>query len=769
MFLNEYRLASQPEKIFAQRAAYSKLDPERGALDYLFMGQLSRLILQPAGAKPVAPLRGDCVVSEAPIADLPDRVTIQGGGRVMSIEVRADTSFEILPSSPDYLEALRAITNRKIDIALGGLLRDGRTYFERTGERHGEFQFRQGAYVAAKTASGGISILIDPTTQFSSTLTLFEMLEKDLRKLGVSHWREIPDPKRSELNRRFRSRAFNLRTDYTEANRWGEEESKRYRFVSFDFSRSISDPLEDGAVESPLGWHTKMGRASLVGGVDQPVVTVRAKGGFSPSQIPSLLRVAPDMMALRIVGLSKPAQNIAQKAPSDRVGAMLKYAKLLAKAGLIGDIDNPIEVTGASVAPIQWTLENDYLEIRGAADFRKYFSKAKLLRKPTIAKLVVFCEKGWDSERDAVIRVLERIARRFKVDLPEPAVITLPSVPETWLESVRKHVEGEAFGLQDLAILLISSEHDYGEGLSFHDQVKRYSLTERVFPTQFIILENVRQHLANSSPEEVDAVLASELMNLLFKQIVAKCGGVPHGLASGFASRGTVFVGADRFKDHFGFFPSSSAAVSVFNEHGEHISSVASVFDRDESDHIHELEHLLDNAVRAAAQVQKVQKIVFLRDGVPQRNERREYEALRNVANRLGAAHIFVEAPKSTPTRLYGGEPDETGYFAEKAPPFTVVTELPGRPSEILVLSTDPWRGTPRPMLYRLADMSASLNLQEEKELLARSIAWLCTHSWVSPVSTRLPVPLHYADKMAEVSGHIGMSMNPAQDRPLFL
>ena len=642
-------------------------------------------------------------------------------------------------------------------------------YFERSGERHGEFQFRQGAYVAAKSTTDGVNILIDPTTQFSSTLTLAEMLEKDLRRLGVTHWREIPEEERIKLNKRYHSRAFNLRTDYTEANRWGEEESKRYRFVGFDFSKSIADPIKDGNRESPLGWHTKMGRAALVGDSDQPIVIVRAKGGFSPSQIPSLLRVAPDMMSLRIVGLSKPAQNISQKDPSDRVGAMLKYAKILARAGLIGDIDKPIEVTGTSVAPIQWTLENDYIEIRGAADFRKYFSKAKLLRKPTIDKFVVFCEQGWDEELAAATRVLDRIARRFKVLLPKPAVVMLPSDPDTWLDSVRKYAEGEDFGLGNLALLLVSKEHEYGENLSFHDQVKRYSLTERVFPTQFVILENVRQHLTSTTPRDVDDTLASDLLNLVFKQIVAKCGGVPHGLASGFASRGTVFVGADRYKDHYGFSPSASAAVSVFNEHGEHISSVASIFDRDESDHIHELEHLLDSAVRAALKLQKVQKIVFLRDGVPQRNERREYEALRTVASRIEAQYVFVESPKSTPTRLYGGEPDETGYFAEKAPPFTVVTELPDRPTELLVLSTDPWRGTPRPMLYRIADLSPGLDLKDEKERLARSIAWLCTHSWVSPVATRLPVPLHYADKMAEVSGRIGTAMNPVQDRPLFL
>ena len=96
-------------------------------------------------------------------------------------------------------------------------------------------------------------------------------------------------------------------------------------------------------------------------------------------------------------------------------------------------------------------------------------------------------------------------------------------------------------------------------------------------------------------------------------------------------------------------------------------------------------------------------------------------------------------------------------------------TDLPGRPTEFVVLSTDPWRGTPKPMLYRIAAMSGTLDLKEEKERLAKGIAWLCAHSWVSPTSTRLPVPLDYADKMAHLVGRIHTPMKSEIDRPLYL
>ena len=175
------------------------------------------------------------------------------------------------------------------------------------------------------------------------------------------------------------------RTDYTEINRWGDEESKSYRFLEFDFTKSIAVAMNESSEESPYDWHCKMGRRDRINDRNQPVVRVRAKGGYTPTQIPSLLRVSPDMMALRIYGLSEAAQNFSQKSSGDRVGAMMRYATLLHQAGLIGPVEHPIEVATESVAPIRWTVEGDYLDIRRAEDFQRFFSKGKLLRKPAIA------------------------------------------------------------------------------------------------------------------------------------------------------------------------------------------------------------------------------------------------------------------------------------------------------------------------------------------------------------------------------------------------
>ena len=768
-FLNEYRLVLSFPTIHGRAIHFPKVDTEISTLDYRVAGQLAAGLSNPSTGIVYAPLSGNSIVSDRPFSLDSGSVTVQADGRISELKVGLDNPFELTPEHPGYFQALRMLVNRKIDFALREQIRDGRFYYGPKAERHRQFLFRLGAYVASKEGEHGVNIVIDPVTQISSTLNLDEMLREELKRLDVSDWHKLTQQQTSSLNRKFLSRAYNLRTDYTEITSFGEEESKRYRFVRFDFSKSISDPLEPGGKESPVEWHTRMGRRESIGATDQPVAIVQTRAGHQPAQIPSLLRVAPNMSSLRILGLSEVAQNIGQKGASERVAATMEYAKKLHAAGLIGSVEEPVKVETGTAAPIEWTLDKDYLEINKTSDFQRYFSKGKMLRKPTIGRFIALYDKPAKADLVVVCRGLGKIASRFGVELPNPILTELPESLSERLDTVVRKADQYDLGLDDLALFVVSGHRDDGNELSFHDQVKRYSLTERVFPTQFINVESIERYRKGTDNVWDEQRLTSEIMNPAFKQIVAKCGGVPHGLASGFATRGTIFVGVDRYKNHFDLKASVSAAVSVFDEHGGHIASNASLFDRDESDFLHGLEYLLDVSLRKVAKQMQVRKIVLLRDGTPQRDGEREREALRRVAGKYGAVHIFIEAPKGTHTRLYDGEADETGVFAEKPKPFTIVVNLPGRPNDFIVLATDPWRGTPKPMLYRISDMSSSLNLAEEKAGLAKTIAWLCTHSWVSPTSTRLPVPLDYADKMAELVGRIGTAIKIEIDRPLYL
>ncbi len=768
MFLNEYEVPRPPKAIHGILVRFPKADEQKDLLDFRVVAQLAKDLGSDLG-QVVAAFNGEALVSDEPLSFNARKVRVQIEGRILEVPVAPDRVFELVAGDLRYTEAWQAVINRKIDAAMRGMARDGRNYFEREGaRRRGQFVFCQGAYIAAKARADGAVIVIDPRIQFSSSLNLWEMLRNELKKLEVSDWHSVEREQAATINRTFKSRAYNLRTDYAEITRWGDDETKSYRFLGFDFEHTIQQPM-NGRSESPYDWHCKMGREDRVEPRDQPVVQVRAKGGFTVSQIPSLLRVSPDMMALRIFGLSNEAQNLSQKKSSDRVGAMVRYARILEEAQLIQDVEKPVEVEAETVAPVRWTVTGGYLDIRRAEDFQKYFSKGKLLRQPEIRHLTAFHEPAGRKETELLLTVLQKVARRFKVEWPSPLLVELPEVVDDRLRAVIEVAEKAGFGLADLSLLVVRGEESESDSSSFHDQVKRYSLTERLFPTQFVQLESIRGLLAPDSRDQAEAKLASDLGNMVFKQIVAKCGGIPHGLASGFASRGTLFVGVDRYRDSFGFDPSVSGAVSVFDEHGGHVVSTSSFFDRDPSDFIQNLEEMLSFAMRRAARDRQIWKVVLLRDGTSQREARREHEALRQIADQHQAEFVFVEAPKQTFTRIYAGQPDETGMFVEPAEPFTVAANLPGRRNEFIVLATDPWRGTPRPMVYRITDLSDGMDLNEEKHRLARGIAWLCAHSWVSPAATRLPVPLDYADKIARLSGRIRTSLRLDIDRPLYL
>jgi argonaute-like protein implicated in RNA metabolism and viral defense len=62
------------------------------------------------------------------------------------------------------------------------------------------------------------------------------------------------------------------------------------------------------------------------------------------------------------------------------------------------------------------------------------------------------------------------------------------------------------------------------------------------------------------------------------------------------------------------------------------------------------------------------------------------------------------------------------------------------------------------------------LNLDETKEDVAKSIIWLCRHSWVSPTSTRLPAPLYFGNKLSKLVSDTETPVSPNDmEAPLFL
>ncbi len=90
-------------------------------------------------------------------------------------------------------------------------------------------------------------------------------------------------------------------------------------------------------------------------------------------------------------------------------------------------------------------------------------------------------------------------------------------------------------------------------------------------------------------------------------------------------------------------------------------------------------------------------------------------------------------------------------------------------PNYSLIISSPPPIGTPRPVLYTLMKNTTDFS---DKDILSKvipqviSLAMLC---WEPPMPTSQPLPLHYADKLAEFTQKTGKKWNSFIQYPLFI
>ena len=231
--------------------------------------------------------------------------------------------------------------------------------------------------------------------------------------------------------------------------------------------------------------------------------------------------------------------------------------------------------------------------------------------------------------------------------------------------------------------------------------------------------------------------------------------------------------------DSFERKASVNAAAAVFGDSGEYICATAVSFDSAKDNQITNIQNLTRQLLRRVQQSTTVKYVFIIRDTGPAqfRYIPQEAEIVMQEIEKIGAKGVYLTSNKSSNRRIYDGDPtDEFG--ANRPPPFTVCTDL-SYPNEFFVLSTEPIitkdgaeLGTPVPILYRIIEntIQQSSSTDGTKGTIARSLAWLCRHSWCSPTSTRLPVPVDYAHKLASLVAKIGKSLSPqAEIAPLYI
>lgn len=692
-------------------------------------------------------------------------ITVKIDGKPTDIDVKLEQINNIKKGDPEFNDAVKRFLNRKADLILlqNKYQQDQRNFFENkvkpAGQRYG---FRQGIQINAHVSEDGFqTIIIDPVTEVRNKMDLRQALFNELVKLGIEKWKEVTKEQEEEINKQFRTKGDNIRTTYTE-QKGDNVTHNRYRFVGFDFGHGLTkndDPT------NPVNFHTKYGRTFEM---DQPIVKLVARGGFEITHIPELLEEVPSLHVMKRFGASQEIQARSLMQANDRYYMTSALLKPLVKEELIEE--TPTVVNTENFGPVQLTLKGDYIEIKTNQDFQQIYEKKKLLLEPKIKTINIFSTSKDEEHAQRFLKVLVEIFNDFGLVVPE--LKTHSDCPDSFAQFgdyIVDIAKKENYAEQDLVLAVFKPSREDTED-NLYNKIKATSL-ENLFPVQFIESPQIAKKNGNQ--------LRTSLANPIFLQIVAKCMGQPYGLQEGFVPMGTVFVGIDRYRDPFKSNAPLITAVVVFDEFGGYICSATNIAPDEKT--VPSIKSLLEKSLKEYVSVKKrnPKLVLYMLDTGPGTMEEQllaEAKECEEISSSLKAEFVYLSANKGSRLRLYYGDPKRV-LTAKRVGPFTAVTKM--RDSrEILVVATEPIIshekgkeiGMPRTMLYKILQNNYNGSQDELKQLIAKSIIWLCKHAWISPAATRLPAPLFFANKVSRLTGSTGKMVNPDRSKaPLYL
>ena len=123
---------------------------------------------------------------------------------------------------------------------------------------------------------------------------------------------------------------------------------------------------------------------------------------------------------------------------------------------------------------------------------------------------------------------------------------------------------------------------------------------------------------------------------------------------------------------------------------------------------------------------------------------------------------IFFSAKKQNPYRVF---PKNNNKY--ELPVILRGSPLP--PNDFLIISSNPPTGTPRPVLYTLMKNTTDFSDEDILNKVIPQVISLSMLCWESPMPTSQPLPLHYADKLAEFTQKTGKKWNSFIKYPLFI
>ena len=159
--------------------------------------------------------------------------------------------------------------------------------------------------------------------------------------------------------------------------------------------------------------------------------------------------------------------------------------------------------------------------------------------------------------------------------------------------------------------------------------------------------------------------------------------------------------------------------------------------------------------------------IVILRDDPPQ-TCKNEVPLWKKHLKKYNMNFIFIASRKTHVYRLFPSDITDNKPKLNYNIPL-ILTGHPLPNSDFLVISAKSHRGTPKPVLYTIMENTTSLPDTDIKDKVIPQIVSMSMLCWESPSPTSQPLPLHYADKLANFTQLVQQAWNSSNKYPMFI
>jgi len=604
---------------------------------------------------------------------------------------------------------------------------------------------------------------IDSTSSIEGTTTIWEQLNQYIskNKISIEQLKENTELQ-EELNLEFKSNNPRLTTTYSRKLAMGGEKKDLYFFVNFDFNNnpytrkividnkeiSVSEYYKSKyniAFEEKEQFIVNVRRASLGGSRRDTIQAI---------PIPSNLIIeTPDTKSLERYDFSYEYSKFTLLSPEDRKKLIDVISSILIANNFIS-ADLEVDIFRTKLPEL----------FDGKRKFSFYDERdysGQYLEFPDIKriKILVFSKtESWfnrnnggtiiNSLKNEIFSHLNFVSTDSSNKIENINYEIFFEIQKNWKNTIDRLMHNNKFD----AYIIVTSPPSQ----TFYNYVKRTFSIKKGIPTQFILFSTLQKLYKKKHMKG--------LAKSLVKQIVVKCGGIPYLLVNNNIKE-TIYIGVDRSRDVFSDKPSLSAGVAAVAPNGEYLGADSTYLDKYTDDFIDIAEILPRIISKIKTQCPKAKKLVVLHDGGKYNITDYELNTAEKITEEENLDLIFLSANKSSGFRAFKHMNNKFEGFSQPV----LIKDLPNDQEDFLIFTTLPRHGTQTPILYSILKNTTEFSYSEIKVELADDLAGLCSLVWEAMGPTNLPLPLHYADKLAGFCKNIETPWDSEIEAPLFI